>query len=127
MLIPSHLRRGDTAEIFCSLRRGSLPVAFRWVHNGRSIGDSDDPAAGETAGLSRNTATGGSPGAGAGILWKIDHRDRRSELLIENIGAHQIGNYTCIASNAAGKTSFTASLLVDGEFLDQYGELGCWS
>ncbi|KAM7308632.1 hypothetical protein ISCGN_012266 [Ixodes scapularis] len=113
VLIPSHLRRGDTAEIFCSLRRGSLPVAFRWVHNGRSIGDSDDPAAAETAGLSRNVATGGSAGAGAGILWKIDHRDRRSELLIENIGAHQIGNYTCIASNAAGKTSFTASLLVD--------------
>nr|AWX42182.1 sDscam-r2 [Ixodes scapularis] len=113
VLIPSHLRRGDTAEIFCSLRRGSLPVAFRWVHNGRSIGDSDDPAAAETAGLSRNIATGRSAGAGAGILWKIDHRDRRSELLIENIGAHQIGNYTCIASNAAGKTSFTASLLVD--------------
>ncbi|CAN8018584.1 unnamed protein product [Ixodes persulcatus] len=113
VLIPSHLRRGDTAEIFCSLRRGSLPVAFRWVHNGRSIGDSDDPAAAETAGRGRNIAAGGSPGSGAGILWKIDHRDRRSELLIENIGAHQIGNYTCIASNAAGKTSFTASLLVD--------------
>ncbi|XP_077487144.1 cell adhesion molecule Dscam1-like [Amblyomma americanum] len=90
VLIPSNLRRGDTAEIFCSLRRGSLPVAFQWLHNGRPI-----------------TADG------AETLWKVDHRDRRSELLIENIGARQIGNYTCIASNAAGKTSFTASMLVE--------------
>ncbi|CAN7986002.1 unnamed protein product, partial [Ixodes hexagonus] len=118
VLIPSNLRRGDTAEIFCSLRRGSLPVAFRWLHNGRSIGDHDPAgaqtaAAAATAGRARNHEAGRGPGSGSGTLWKTEHRDRRSELLIENIGAHQIGNYTCVASNAAGKTSFTASLLVD--------------
>ncbi|XP_049273239.1 Down syndrome cell adhesion molecule [Rhipicephalus sanguineus] len=105
VLIPSNLRRGDTAEIFCSLRRGSLPVAFQWLHNGRPIRPS-------RVGAAEPTGTGqGSNSAEA--LWKVDHRDRRSELLIENIGARQIGNYTCIASNAAGKTSFTASLLVE--------------
>ncbi|KAH8020627.1 hypothetical protein HPB51_002576 [Rhipicephalus microplus] len=107
VLIPSNLRRGDTAEIFCSLRRGSLPVAFQWLHNGKPIRPNRVGAA-ETTG----TAQGSNS---AEALWKVDHRDRRSELLIENIGARQIGNYTCIASNAAGKTSFTASLLVEGE------------
>ncbi|XP_064473842.1 cell adhesion molecule Dscam1-like [Ornithodoros turicata] len=95
VMIPSSLRRGDTAEIFCSLRRGSLPVSFRWLHNGKSIGH-----------LLAEKASSSS-------LWKIDHRDRRSELLIEAIGAAHIGNYTCVASNDAGKTSYTASLLVD--------------
>ncbi|KAH9380938.1 hypothetical protein HPB48_008401 [Haemaphysalis longicornis] len=102
VLIPSNLRRGDTAEIFCSLRRGSLPVVFQWLHNGRPI------MADKGAGL-----TGNAVHADREPFWKVENRDRRSELLIENIGARQIGNYTCIASNAAGKTSFTASLLVE--------------
>ncbi|XP_054921835.1 cell adhesion molecule Dscam1-like isoform X1 [Dermacentor andersoni] len=105
VLIPSNLRRGDTAEIFCSLRRGSLPVAFQWLHNGRPIRP-DTVGAAEPSGTSLGSNS-------AEALWKVDHRERRSELLIENIGARQIGNYTCIASNAAGKTSFTASLLVE--------------
>lgn len=102
VLIPSNLRRGDTAEIFCSLRRGSLPVVFLWLHNGRPI-------------MAENGAgvTGHAVHADREPFWKVENRDRRSELLIENIGARQIGNYTCIASNAAGKTSFTASLLVE--------------
>lgn len=102
VLIPSNLRRGDTAEIFCSLRRGSLPVVFLWLHNGRPI------MAEKGAGV-----TGNAVHADREPFWKVENRDRRSELLIENIGARQIGNYTCIASNAAGKTSFTASLLVE--------------
>ncbi|KAH6927546.1 hypothetical protein HPB50_005663 [Hyalomma asiaticum] len=106
VLIPSNLRRGDTAEIFCSLRRGSLPVAFQWLHNGRPIRPN-------RVGAAEPTGTSQGSNGGSETLWKVEHRDRRSELLIENIGARQIGNYTCIASNAAGKTSFTASLLVE--------------
>ncbi|KAL1419263.1 hypothetical protein MTO96_005355 [Rhipicephalus appendiculatus] len=63
VLIPSNLRRGDTAEIFCSLRRGSLPVAFQWLHNGRPIRPS-------RVGAAEPTGTGqGSNSAEA--LWKV--------------------------------------------------------
>lgn len=82
-------------------------MAFRWLHNGGPVNGDDT--------LSKKASAGVR--VGAEVLWKVDHRERRSEMLIENIGARHIGNYTCIATNAAGKTSFTASLLVDGMYI----------
>jgi hypothetical protein len=42
---------------------------------------------------------------------------RTSILTIESVRAHHTGNYTCTATNFAGSSSFTASLIVNGTHL----------
>lgn len=42
---------------------------------------------------------------------------RSSFLTIESVSYVHAGNYTCSAKNAAGETSFTSQLLVNGYFL----------
>ncbi|KFM69646.1 hypothetical protein X975_10715, partial [Stegodyphus mimosarum] len=37
LMIPAELRLGERADIICTLRRGDLPVTFRWYFNGREI------------------------------------------------------------------------------------------
>ncbi|GFY77635.1 ig-like domain-containing protein [Trichonephila inaurata madagascariensis] len=37
LMIPAELRLGERADIICTLRRGDLPVTFKWFFNGREI------------------------------------------------------------------------------------------
>lgn len=40
--------------------------------------------------------------------------DRVSLLMINELNAKPSGNYTCIASNAAGRTTFITPLVING-------------
>ncbi|GIY51862.1 titin [Caerostris darwini] len=88
LMVPSNPTLGDDTDIVCKLRRGTRPVNFEWFHNGNSI-------------------TVGSKA-------KITITDRRSVFSMGNIQVTDIGNYTCVASNAFGRDSKTESVLIEG-------------
>lgn len=71
---------------------GDMPVTFAWQLNGKSIEDF-------------NEINVGSFGK------KI------SVLSIDSISREHVGNYTCIATNRAGISSFTTELAVKGTLL----------
>lgn len=81
--------KGMRAHITCAVSEGDLPITFSWLKDKIPIFDIVDI--------------------------KISDYDRHSSSLsIESVNAKHSGNYTCIAGNPAGETSFTAQLLVQG-------------
>nr|XP_042896898.1 uncharacterized protein LOC122269149 [Parasteatoda tepidariorum] len=89
LMIPSDLRLGDRADIICTLRRGDLPVTFKWYFNGREIRGEE--------------------------LGKVTSYDVRSSVyLIDKLKAGNVGNYTCMVSNVAGSDTASGQLLVEG-------------
>lgn len=77
------------ATVQCAVTKGDFPIEFSWMHNGRSI-------------IFANGVT-------------ISKTNKRiSTLSIESVGADHIGNYTCVAKNPAGTTSYAAVLNVNG-------------
>lgn len=91
-MIPAELRLGERADVICTLRRGDLPVTFRWYFNGREI-------EGEKLG-------------------KVASYDVRSSVyLMDKLRAENVGNYTCTVTNAAGTDTAAGQLLVEGEFV----------
>ncbi|XP_042896897.1 cell adhesion molecule Dscam1-like isoform X2 [Parasteatoda tepidariorum] len=87
-MIPSDLRLGDRADIICTLRRGDLPVTFKWYFNGREIRGEE--------------------------LGKVTSYDVRSSVyLIDKLKAGNVGNYTCMVSNVAGSDTASGQLLVE--------------
>ncbi|GFR23906.1 ig-like domain-containing protein [Trichonephila clavata] len=89
-MIPAELRIGERADIICTLRRGDLPVTFKWFFNGREIRGEE--------------------------LGKVTSYDVRSSVyLMDKLRAENVGNYTCTVSNAAGSDSASGQLLVEGE------------
>ena len=79
---------GSRARLICGLRRGDLPVLFQWLKDGRHL----SPQTGQIADL-----------------------DAFSSLLtISRLADGHTGNYTCLATNPAGKDSYTTSLTVRG-------------
>lgn len=89
LLIPPDLGLGDSLDIICSLKRGSLPVRFDWTVDNRKAAD--------ISGVRINTS------------------ERRSVCIIRSIGAEHIGNYTCEASNAEGVVRVKTELRVEGK------------
>lgn len=86
------LKTGDSVVLTCYAPKGDTPLKLKWYHDQRHISHH-----------SKGITT--SPfGAQASLLTipKVEH--------------HHRGNYTCIATNAAGKSSFTAHLDVNGSF-----------
>lgn len=73
----------------CHVSKGDLPLKIRWTHNNLTIFSH--------MGL---------------MASKIG--DRISLLTVESVKAENSGNYTCIASNSAGASSYTAELFVNG-------------
>ncbi|XP_035219634.1 Down syndrome cell adhesion molecule-like protein Dscam2 [Stegodyphus dumicola] len=87
-MIPAELRLGERADIICTLRRGDLPVTFRWYFNGREIRGEE--------------------------LGKVTSYDVRSSVyLMDKLRAENVGNYTCMVSNAAGSDTASGQLLVE--------------
>ncbi|XP_050441202.1 cell adhesion molecule Dscam2 isoform X2 [Adelges cooleyi] len=84
------LAEGMRAAISCQIVEGDLPVMFTWMKNGGE-GKSD---------LGQGTTT-------------RHHDEYSSSLIIEHITANNAGNYTCIATNAAGEEKYTVPLTVN--------------
>ncbi|GFS39582.1 titin [Trichonephila inaurata madagascariensis] len=91
LLVPQNPSLGDSIEMLCTIKRGSLPVIFSWLHNGEVISTEKQK--------------------------KIN--ERSSHFSISHIQANDIGNYTCIASNKYGKDSKTASVVIEGSSDEQ--------
>ena len=81
---------GDVALIQCSVTKGDFPLDITWMFEGRPI-ESD----------TRNVIVS-------------DSGKRVKQLTIETVAARHAGEYTCVASNAAGSVSRTAVLEVNG-------------
>ncbi|GFS81160.1 titin [Trichonephila clavipes] len=93
LLVPQNPSLEDSIEMLCTIKRGSLPVIFSWLHNGNIISTEKQK--------------------------KIAINERSSHFSIGHIKADDIGNYTCIASNKYGKDSKTASVIIEGSSDEQ--------
>lgn len=89
---------GDSVQLTCHVAKGDLPLRIRWTHNGLPL----------------------FPHLGV-MASKIG--ERISLLTVETVKAVHSGNYSCVASNNAGNTSYTAELLVNG--LYRYNTIFC--
>ncbi|GFS44503.1 titin [Nephila pilipes] len=93
LLVPQNPSLGDSIEMLCTIKRGSLPVVFSWLHNGKIISIEKQK--------------------------KVAINERSSHFSIDHIQANDIGNYTCIVSNKYGKDSKTASVIIEGSSNEQ--------
>lgn len=80
---------GDSVQLSCHVSKGDKPLEIRWSFHGKE----------SLAQLGITTTKMG---------------DRTSFLTIPSVVAAHNGNYTCIATNAAGSTSHTAAIHVNG-------------
>lgn len=85
------LFEGESASVQCHIFSGDMPLTFSWTLNEEPIRKYPEI----------NTANVGN---------KI------SVLSIDSIHKENAGNYTCIASNRAGFSTYTAELTVKGNF-----------
>lgn len=90
-MIPPNLALGDITELYCSVKRGSLPIEFQWMHNGKELHSHHK--------------------------YTINNAKTNSHFSIGKIQAFDIGNYTCKAINAYGQDSKTGSVIIEGETL----------
>lgn len=89
ILIPSNLAIGDMLELPCTIKRGKLPISFKWFYNNRQVTDHDK--------------------------YKVSSSQIGSQLLIGEILPLDIGNYTCQATNSYGDDSKVVSVLIEGK------------
>lgn len=80
---------GDSASVQCLVTSGDMPIEFRWLFNGRPVG--------EIAGIT--TAKMGK---------------RNSVLTIDSVTDRHVGNFTCQTKNIATTVNFAAELIVNG-------------
>lgn len=80
---------GDSIQLNCHVTKGDKPYSLTWTVHGKEMS------------------------SGSGIETTRVGNDT-SLLTVAFADFSSAGNYTCIASNAAGKTSYTAEILVDG-------------
>ena len=83
------VNEGDYGQLFCSVIRGDPPFSFTWSLHGDIV--HTEP------GLTTNQIGG-----------------RTSMLTITSVGHRHSGQYTCTVSNAAGQTSESTQLKVNG-------------
>lgn len=82
---------GDMASLTCSVHKGDLPLDIFWLHNNKDISP-------ETA------------------ISLFRTNNKISTLSIDSVQEQHAGSYTCIARNAAGTSSFSTWLHVNGTF-----------
>lgn len=80
---------GDTISIQCTIAGGDLPVTVEWRLNGAPLESY--------------------------LEIQTEKRGKRiNNLVIDLVSAKHAGNYTCLASNAAGLAEHTSELVVNG-------------
>lgn len=89
------INEGDTMAVNCMISKGDLPLQIEWQHNGLLI-----PRQSITSGINI-----------------LDMSARLSTLNFEYIRGEHRGNYTCVATNPAGRVESTAELNINGYFL----------
>lgn len=92
---------GDTVTATCTMLKGDSPIQIEWALNGEPI-PSNYPDI------------------------SIATSRRVSLLTIDAVTASHAGEYTCAASNAAGGTSFTAMLAVNGTMTCSFARAVCY-
>lgn len=83
------VHEGQFVQVTCSVSDGDLPLTLEWYHNGNSL---EDYAEVTTSKIGKRT----------------------SVLVIESVSYNNAGNYSCLAKNNAGSTSYVAELQVNG-------------
>uniref|UniRef100_A0A1A9V522 Ig-like domain-containing protein n=1 Tax=Glossina austeni TaxID=7395 RepID=A0A1A9V522_GLOAU len=84
----SEANEGDSVQLTCHIAKGDLPLKIRWTHNGLPLFSH------------------------LGVLTsKIG--DRINLLTIESVKAINSGNYSCVAGNKGGQSTYTTELLVN--------------
>ena len=82
---------GEAVSAVCTVVKGDLPIEVAWALNG-------EPVTSKNHGDITISSTG----------------KRVSLMTIEAVSGRHAGEYTCTASNAAGATSYSATLAVNG-------------
>lgn len=83
------LNAGELASATCSITKGDSPITIAWFFNQTEIESGEEV-----------------------VVSKIGRKI--STLSIESVHASHMGEYTCVAKNAAGATNFTTFLHVKG-------------
>lgn len=129
------LTEGMRSAVSCQILEGNLPIKFHWEKNGRQLYGDDTSYNSEKRKtlLSYGGSRSGKKSNSImfdGSNWKYDsygHNKRdaaisirsndeySSTLIIDRLEFSHRGNYTCTASNAAGMSSHTAELKVNGK------------
>ena len=129
------LTEGMRSAVSCQILEGNLPIKFHWEKNGRRLYNENSMYTNEDKRNNmmmygrKNTNSimfdQGSwksasynhkqnPKNGNSILIRSND-EYSSTLIIDRLEFSHRGNYTCTASNAAGKSSHTAELKVNGK------------
>ena len=127
------LTEGMRSAVSCQILEGNLPIKFHWEKNGRQLYDGDDDVEKRKQYHSSHRVGGGKSTNSimfdGGSNWKYDsfnhikrdssisirsNDEYSSTLIIDRLEFSHRGNYTCTASNAAGRSSHTAELKVNG-------------
>lgn len=85
----SPVRTNQFVQVTCLVPDGDLPIAIKWMLNGKSLDE--------------------FPEISTGMVGK-----RSSFLSIESASYANTGNYTCCAANSAGKAIYSSTLQVNG-------------
>lgn len=80
---------GDVASLQCTVFKGDFPLNITWLHNNKTIGYN------------------------SGILI-IQNGKKVSSLTIESVSEAHMGTYSCLVQNAAGTSSYSVELNVNG-------------
>jgi len=83
------INAGDVVSVQCTVAKGDSPIKISWFFNSTEIESSDEI-----------------------VISKISKKV--SALTIESARAVHMGEYTCVAKNAAGASNFTTHLHVNG-------------
>ncbi|KPI92824.1 Down syndrome cell adhesion molecule-like protein CG42256 [Papilio xuthus] len=78
---------GEYLQAACTINFGDLPLTITWMFNGQAIS------------LRNNDYT-------------ITNSKRSSLLIVESVDAKHAGSYTCIGENRAGRSTYSADLIV---------------
>uniref|UniRef100_A0A6P4EMH9 Down syndrome cell adhesion molecule-like protein Dscam2 isoform X43 n=1 Tax=Drosophila rhopaloa TaxID=1041015 RepID=A0A6P4EMH9_DRORH len=93
------INMGDSVDLFCQIQKGDRPIKVHWSFE-RSAGDSGFDQMQPQMRTNRISA-------------------KTSMLSIPSASPANTGRYTCIASNAAGTTSYSVDLTVNGTKIDR--------
>lgn len=80
---------GEYLQAACTVNFGDLPLTITWMFNGHLISQRNND-------------------------YSMTHSKRSSLLIIESVDAKHAGSYTCIGENRAGRTTYSAELIVYG-------------